>query len=57
LKLSQEWREGEIKENGGGSKFNYDVFDILRLRILVNTPNTAIKNKLKVSFKRTKNKM
>jgi hypothetical protein len=21
--------EGGIKENGGGSKFNYDIFDIL----------------------------
>jgi hypothetical protein len=25
LKLFQEWREGEIKENDGGGKFNYIV--------------------------------
>jgi hypothetical protein len=29
LKLFQELREGEIKENGGGSKFKYDIFDTL----------------------------
>jgi hypothetical protein len=29
LKLFQKWGEAEIKENGGGGKFNYDIFDIL----------------------------
>jgi hypothetical protein len=29
LKLFQEWGKGEIKENYGGSEFNYDLFDIL----------------------------
>jgi hypothetical protein len=27
LKLFQEW--GEIKENGGGGKLKYDIFDML----------------------------
>jgi hypothetical protein len=25
LKLFQEWREGDIKENAGGGKFNYNI--------------------------------
>jgi hypothetical protein len=29
LKLFQEWKEGEINENGGGGEFNYDIFDIV----------------------------
>jgi hypothetical protein len=29
LKLFQEWREEGIKENDGGGKFNYDMFDVL----------------------------
>jgi hypothetical protein len=28
-KLFQEWGKEEIKENGGGGKFKYDIFDIL----------------------------
>jgi hypothetical protein len=28
LKLLQEWGRGRIKENDGGGKFNYDIFDI-----------------------------
>jgi hypothetical protein len=27
LKLFQDWREGEMKENGGGGEFKYDTFD------------------------------
>jgi hypothetical protein len=26
-KLFQEWVEGEMKENGGGGEFNYDIFE------------------------------
>jgi hypothetical protein len=29
LKLFQEWGERRIKENGGGDKFKYDIFDIV----------------------------
>jgi hypothetical protein len=29
LKLFWEWGEEEIKENGGGGEFKYDIFDIL----------------------------
>jgi hypothetical protein len=29
LKLFQEWGEEQIKENGGGGEFKYDIFDIL----------------------------
>jgi hypothetical protein len=29
LKLSQEWEEGRIKENGGRGEFKYDIFDTL----------------------------
>jgi hypothetical protein len=29
LKLFQEWREEGIKENDGGGKLNYDMFDVL----------------------------
>jgi hypothetical protein len=29
LKLFQEWEKGEIKDNDGGDKFKYDIFDIL----------------------------
>jgi hypothetical protein len=29
LKLFFKWREGRLKENGGGSEFKYDIFDIL----------------------------
>jgi hypothetical protein len=29
LKLLQELGEGGIKENSGGGKFKYDIFDIL----------------------------
>jgi hypothetical protein len=28
-KLFQEWGVRGIKDNGGGSVFNYDIFDIL----------------------------
>jgi hypothetical protein len=28
LRLSQEWGEGRMKENGRGDEFNYDIFDI-----------------------------
>jgi hypothetical protein len=30
LILCQEWGERGIKENGGGSVFHYDIFDILK---------------------------
>jgi hypothetical protein len=30
LKLFQEWGEEEIKENGGGGEFTYEIFDILQ---------------------------
>jgi hypothetical protein len=30
LKLFQEWWQGEIKENDGGSEFKYDVWYIVR---------------------------
>jgi hypothetical protein len=29
LKLYQEWEEEEIKKNGGGGIFKYEIFDIL----------------------------
>jgi hypothetical protein len=29
LKLFQEWGKEEIKENGGGGEFKYDIFDKL----------------------------
>jgi hypothetical protein len=29
LKLFQEWEEGGINENDGGSEFKYGIFDIL----------------------------
>jgi hypothetical protein len=29
LKLFHEWGERSIKENGGGSEFKYELFDIL----------------------------
>jgi hypothetical protein len=28
LKLSLEWGKGGIQENGGGSEFKYDIFNI-----------------------------
>jgi hypothetical protein len=27
--ISCQWREEEIKENGGGGEFKYNIFDIL----------------------------
>jgi hypothetical protein len=30
LKLFQEWGKKGIKENDGGGKFKYDIFDTLR---------------------------
>jgi hypothetical protein len=29
LKLFQEWGKKGVKENDGGGKFKYDIFDIL----------------------------
>jgi hypothetical protein len=31
LKLFQEWWQGRIKENDGGSEFMYDIFDMINL--------------------------
>jgi hypothetical protein len=30
LKLFQEWEEGEIKDNGVGGKFKYDIFNLMQ---------------------------
>jgi hypothetical protein len=29
MRPMQEWSEGGVKENDGGSKFKYDIFDTL----------------------------
>jgi hypothetical protein len=29
MKLFQEWGEGRIRKNDGGSEFKYDIFDTL----------------------------
>jgi hypothetical protein len=45
LKLFQEWGKREIKENGGGGEYKYNIFDTLLQELCkcYNVPHSAQK--------------
>jgi hypothetical protein len=50
LKLFQEWGKREIKENGGGGEFKYDIFDTLYELLQMPQCTPAQHNKKKVQI-------